>query len=104
MDKLVFINDKLLSAYPEESLEEVVTLCESLLVDHSQRVGDKCGGLYHALIVALTRPSYSLRSRTAAAVKKMISPVQFIDRALALIAEFTSFLETVQITSRSKGV
>lgn len=102
-DKLLFINDKMLSMYTQESLQEVVAMCESLLVDHSQRIGDKCKDFYHALIVALTRPSYVLRSQTAAIVKKMISPVQFNERAISLITEFTSFLDTVKIRSGSRG-
>ena len=104
MDKLIFINDKMLSMYTEESMEEVVNLCESLLVDHSQRVGDKSRLLYRALIIALTRSSYTLRCRTALAVKKMIQPTQFNERVLSLVTEFTTFLDSVKITSGSKSL
>ena len=103
-DKLLFINDKMLSTYTGESMEEVVAVCESVLVNHSKRVGDKSRDFYHALIVALTRPSYVLRSQTAAVVKKMINPAQFSERALLLVAELTSFLDSVKITVGSRSL
>ena len=89
----------MLSSYNGEIWHEVVALCELILLSHEHRVGDKTGPYFRALILALTRPNYSLRTRAAAAVKKIISPANGVDRSLALIAELTNFLSTAKVES-----
>jgi hypothetical protein len=99
----------MLSSYSEEVWYEVVLLCESIFVNHEQRIGDKKTPYYRALILALTRPNFSLRTRAAAAVKKIFHPScgAGIDHCLALITEFTNFLHTVKnvsgIRNREEG-
>ncbi|XP_057374386.1 stalled ribosome sensor GCN1-like [Daphnia carinata] len=100
-DKLLFVNEKMLSSYNEETWLEVVLLCESLFVTHEQRIGDKAAPYFRAIILALTRPNFSLRTRAASAVKKILPPTvkTTLDRSLALIAEFTIFLHTAKVVS-----
>jgi hypothetical protein len=91
----------MLSSYSEEIWHEVVVHCESLFVNHEQRIGDKTTPYYRAMILALTRPNFALRTRAAAAVKKIFHPScgNVIERSLALIAEFTNFLQTAKVVS-----
>ncbi|KAI9565775.1 hypothetical protein GHT06_009568 [Daphnia sinensis] len=100
-DKLLFVNEKMLSSYNEETWLEVVLLCESLFVTHEQRIGDKTAPYFRAIILALTRPNFALRTRAASAVKKILPPTvkTSLDRSLALIAEFTNFLHTAKVVS-----
>ncbi|KAK4018137.1 hypothetical protein OUZ56_000207 [Daphnia magna] len=100
-DKLLFVNEKMLSSYSEETWLEVVLLCESLFVTHEQRIGDKTAPYFRAIVLALTRPNFTLRTRAASAVKKILPPTikTSLDRSLALIAEFTNFLHTAKVVS-----
>lgn len=91
----------MLSSYSEETWLEVVLLCESLFVTHEQRIGDKTAPYFRAIVLALTRPNFTLRTRAASAVKKILPPTikTSLDRSLALIAEFTNFLHTAKVVS-----
>lgn len=89
----------MLSSYSEDIWHEVVWLCESILVNSEQRVGQKTAPYVRALILALTRPNYPLRTRAAAAVEKILQQSNGIERSLALITELTNYLSTVKILS-----
>ncbi len=102
-EKLIFLNDKMLSSYTEENLHDVVQLSESLMMTQEERVGDKAGPFLRALVLALTRPSHPLRTRASTAVKKIINGTNGVDRSVALIAELNSFLEGVKIVSGSRN-
>ena len=101
MDKLYFLNDKMMSSYGVDSLQDVVQLCESLLLPHSRRLGEKVSPLYRAMIIALTRSSHALRTRAAASMKKILSAPNNVDRAVAFLADFTAFIQTVKVSSGS---
>lgn len=103
MDKLVFLNEKMLTSYSEESWQEVVSLCESLLVTHAHRLGEKTGPIYRALVCSLTRPSYCLRSRAASAVKKILALESSVGSAISMISELTSYLQNVKIVVGSRN-
>lgn len=89
----------MLTTYNEEIWHEIVALCESVLITYEQRIGDKTGPYFRAIVLALTRPNHSLRTRAALVVKKLLGPASGVERSLALIAEFTTFLHTAKVVS-----
>lgn len=102
MEKQLFLNEKALASYSEESWQEVISLCESLLVAQAHRLGEKTGPMYRALVCSLTRPSYALRSRAASAVKKILALSNGVSSALSLISEFGCFLNGVKVIIGSR--
>lgn len=89
----------MLTSYTQDIWLEVILLCESVLVTHEQRIGDKSAPYFRAIILALTRPNYCLRTRAAAAVKKILSAPNGVQHSLSLISELTNFLNTVKVIS-----
>ena len=94
----------MLASYSEESLLEVVNLCESMMISQATRLGEKTGPFIHALIIGLTRPIYPLRQRAAAVVKKLLAnETGGIDFSVALIRELTVFMQDVKIVTGSRN-
>ena len=100
-DKLIFLNDKMLASFGEETFLEMVNLCESMMIGQAARLGEKSGPFVRALAVALTRPIYTVRQRASSVVKKLLA--NGIDYSIALIRELTVFMQDVKIVTGSRN-
>ncbi|KAJ1530782.1 hypothetical protein ONE63_005633 [Megalurothrips usitatus] len=100
-EKQLFVSEKFLSVASDEALNNVMTLCDNLLVNHLERLKGRTDPFYHAIIFCLTCGSSTVRLHCQAVVKKMISSLGGTDIARALLKKLTLCLDTFKIQCNS---
>ncbi|KAL1132575.1 hypothetical protein AAG570_010527, partial [Ranatra chinensis] len=95
MDKQVFISDKFLSQAPNETLCQVVVLCEKILMDDGERVASNPAPLHRALVTCLT--VQPVRFKCKPILHRMFSSLHGTLIATALLEELTNMLLTNRI-------
>lgn len=96
-EKQLFVSEKFLTVASDDALNNVMMLCEQLLVSHVDRLDGRTNPFHHAIIFCLTCGSPSVRAHCRTIVKKMVSSLGGTKIARALLKEFTHCLETLKI-------
>ncbi|XP_065580643.1 stalled ribosome sensor GCN1-like [Artemia franciscana] len=101
-EKCVFFAEKFLSSATEEGIHYTSKMVESLLHQHLTKVTKNHHVLYHTLVVCLTRHSYSVRSKVATSIKRIVSKMDGAEDAKNLLKALKKFLEQAKIVVGEK--
>ena len=96
-EKQLFVSEKFLTVASDEALNNVMMLCEHLLVSHAEKLEGRSNPFHHAVIFCLTCGSPSVRAHCRSVAKKMVSSLGGTEIARALLREFTHCVEALKI-------
>ncbi|CAG9759746.1 unnamed protein product [Ceutorhynchus assimilis] len=97
MEKQIFISEKFLQTANENSLPYVTQLCEKLLVDYSEKMGNKSEPVLKAIIHCALYSSTKIRKNCLSIVKNMIGSIKGAKISIILLQQLQLMLENKKI-------
>ncbi|XP_030761834.1 eIF-2-alpha kinase activator GCN1 isoform X2 [Sitophilus oryzae] len=103
MDKQIFVSEKFLQAANENCLPYVAQLCETLLIEFPDKIGNKTDPILKALLYCSLYPSTTIRQKCLKVVKKVVDSLGGTKVAIALLETLKQQLESEKIIFVKEG-
>ncbi|XP_078600399.1 stalled ribosome sensor GCN1-like [Branchiostoma floridae x Branchiostoma japonicum] len=98
--KQMLMSEKYLSQAPDDALVNVCCLCETLLLDHPQKLShSNTRHLHRALVSLLTSPSWTVRKSAGQSTKKLLAELGSDTLAHPLLLQLRTILTTQSIVA-----
>lgn len=102
IDEQIFFSEKFLLTCGDDILYHIMSLCERLISEFSNRLNEKAlTGIYRAIVSCAITPNSAARRRCFPLIKKIMTGLSTYTSAQTLLMEFSRFLENVKIKSDS---
>lgn len=98
MDKQIFVSEKFLQTTNETSLPFVTQLCEKLLVEYPEKIGNRSEPLLKAIIFSALYPSTTIRQKCLVNIRKMVEGLSGAAISKAILGQLQTLLEPDKIT------
>ncbi|XP_067680434.1 stalled ribosome sensor GCN1-like [Haliotis asinina] len=97
--KQLLVNEKFLSVATDETLQNLVTLAERLILDFPQKMTETIASPYYRLVVfCLTRKSWTVRKHAINSTNRLLSLLGGSQVSLCLIKEFNTLLQSQKLS------
>lgn len=102
IDEQIFFSEKFLSTYGDDTLCNVMLLCETLLNEFPDRLNEKTvSGIYRVIAFCLTAPNYTTRQKCSNITSRFMISDTCAPPIHPLLIEFNKLVENAKIKSES---